>query len=95
MNYYFLKSLKKQVSISDYENIIFETVSNIVSKKNELKLEPYYYQRIQEYLSRLMIQLYDEHMGDETADKCLDIIDQMFENEFGSSRTLIEELMNK
>lgn len=93
--YYFLRSLKKQVSISDYENIIFETVSNIVSKKNELKLEPYYYQRIQEYLSRLMIQLYDEHMGDDTADKCLDIIDQMFENEFGSSRTLIEELMNK
>ena len=25
----------------------------------------------------------------------LDIIYQMFENEFGSSRTLIEELMNK
>ena len=60
-----------------------------------MKLEPYYYQRIQEYLSRLMIQLYDEHMGDDTADKCLDIIDQMFENEFGSSRILIEELMNK
>ena len=42
-----------------------------------------------------MIQLYDEHMGDDTADKCLDIIDQMFENEFGSSRILIEKLMNK
>ena len=93
--YYFLKFLEKQVSISDYENIIFETVSNIVSKNNELKLEPYYYRRIEEYLSRLMIQLYDEHKGDDIADRCLDIIDQMFENEFGSSRTLIEELMNK
>ncbi|MCG7330097.1 hypothetical protein [Streptococcus cristatus] len=93
--YYFLKSLEKQVSISDYENIIFETVSNIVSKNNELKLEPYYYRRIEEYLSRLMMQLYDKHMGDDIADRCLDIIDQMFENEFGSSRTLIEELMNK
>ena len=93
--YYFLKSLKKQVSISDYENIIFKTVSNIVSKKNELKLEPYYYRRIEEYLSRLMMQLYDKHMGDDIADRCLDIIDQMFENEFGSSRTLIEKLMNK
>lgn len=93
--YYFLKFLEKQVSISDYENIIFETVSNIVSKNNELKLESYYYRRIEEYLSRLMIQLYDEHKGDDIADRCLDIIDQMFENEFGSSRTLIEELMNK
>lgn len=93
--YYFLKSLEKQVSISDYENIIFETVSNIVSKNNELKLEPYYYRRIEEYLSRLMMQLYDKHMGDDIADRCLDIIDQMFENEFGSSRTLIEELMNQ
>lgn len=93
--YYFLKSLEKQVSISDYENIIFETVSNIVSKNNELKLEPYYYRRIEEYLSRLMIQLYDEHKGDDIADRCLDIIDKMFEYEFGSSRTLIEELMNK
>ena len=93
--YYFLESLEKQVSISDYATIIFETVSNIVSKNNELKLEPYYYRRIEEYLSRLMIQLYDEHKGDDVADKCLDIIDQMFENEFGSSRILIEELMNK
>ena len=93
--YYFLKSLEKQVSISDYENIIFETVSNIVNKNNELKLEPYYYRRIEEYLSRLMIQLYDEHKGDDIADRCLDIIDKMFESEFGSSRTLIEELMNK
>ena len=93
--YYFLKFLEKQVSISDYENIIFETVSNIVSKNNELKLEPYYYRRIEEYLSRLMIQLYDEHKGDDIADRCLDIIDKMFESEFGSSRTLIEELMNK
>lgn len=93
--YYFLKSLEKQVSISDYENIIFETVSNFVSKNNELKLEPYYYRRIEEYLSRLMMQLYDKHMGDDIADRCLDIIDQMFENEFGSSRTLIEELMNQ
>lgn len=42
-----------------------------------------------------MMQLYDKHMGDDIADRCLDIIDQMFENEFGSSRTLIEELMNK
>ena len=93
--YYFLKSLEKQVSISDYTTIIFETVSNIVSKNNKLKLETYYYRRIEEYLSRLMIQLYDEHKGDDVADKCLDIIDQMFENEFGSSRILIEELMNK
>lgn len=93
--YYFLESLEKQESISEYENIIFETVCNIVSKTNELKLEPYYYRRIEEYLSRLMMQLYDKHMGDDIADRCLDIIDQMFENEFGSSRTLIEELMNK
>ncbi|VED66746.1 MULTISPECIES: hypothetical protein [Streptococcus] len=93
--YYFLESLEKQVSISDYTTIIFETVSNIVSKNNKLKLETYYYRRIEEYLSRLMIQLYDEHKGDDVADKCLDIIDQMFENEFGSSRILIEELMNK
>ena len=93
--YHFLESLEKQESISDYENIIFEIVCNIVSKTNELKLEPYYYRRIEEYLSRLMIQLYDKHMGDDIADRCLDIIDQMFENEFGSSRTLIEELMNK
>ena len=93
--YYFLESLEKQESISEYENIIFETVCNIVSKTNELKLEPYYYRRIEEYLSRLMMQLYDKHMGDYIADRCLDIIDQMFENEFGSSRTLIEELMNK
>lgn len=93
--YYFLESLEKQESISEYENIIFETVCNIVSKTNKLKLEPYYYRRIEEYLSRLMMQLYDKHMGDDIADRCLDIIDQMFENEFGSSRTLIEELMNK
>lgn len=93
--YHFLESLEKQESISDYENIIFEIVCNIVSKTNELKLEPYYYRRIEEYLSRLMMQLYDKHMGDDIADRCLDIIDQMFENEFGSSRTLIEELMNK
>ena len=93
--YYFLESLEKQESISEYENIIFETVCNIVSKTNELKLEPFYYRRIEEYLSRLMMQLYDKHMGDDIADRCLDIIDQMFENEFGSSRTLIEELMNK
>ena len=93
--YYFLESLEKQESIAEYENIIFETVSNIVSKTNKLKLEPYYYRRIEEYLSRLMMQLYDKHMGDDIADRCLDIIDQMFENEFGSSRTLIEELMNK
>lgn len=93
--YYFLESLEKQESISEYENIIFETVCNIVSKTNKLKLEPYYYRRIEEYLSRLMMQLYDKHMGDDIADTCLDIIDQMFENEFGSSRTLIEELMNK
>lgn len=93
--YYFLEFLEKQVSILDYEEIIFDTVSNIVSKNNELKLEPYYYRRIEEYLSRLMMQLYDKHMGDDIADRCLDIIDQMFENEFGSSRTLIEELMNK
>lgn len=93
--YYFLESLEKQVSISDYTTIIFETVSIIVSKNNKLKLETYYYRRIEEYLSRLMIQLYDEHKGDDVADKCLDIIDQMFENEFGSSRILIEELMNK
>ena len=93
--YYFLESLEKQVSISNYTTIIFETVSNIVSKNNKLKLETYYYRRIEEYLSRLMIQLYDEHKGDDVADNCLDIIDQMFENEFGSSRILIEELMNK
>ena len=93
--YYFLESLEKQESISEYENIIFETVCNIVSKTNELKLEPFYYRRIEEYLSRLMMQLYDKHMGDDIADRCIDIIDQMFENEFGSSRTLIEELMNK
>ena len=93
--YYFLESLEKQESISEYENIIFETVCNIVSKTNELKLEQFYYRRIEEYLSRLMMQLYDKHMGDDIADRCLDIIDQMFENEFGSSRTLIEELMNK
>lgn len=92
--YYFLESLEKQESISEYENIIFETVCNIVSKTNKLKLQ-YYYRRIEEYLSRLMMQLYDKHMGDDIADRCLDIIDQMFENEFGSSRTLIEELMNK
>lgn len=93
--YYFLESLEKQESISEYENIIFETVCNIVSKTNKLKLESYYYRRIEEYLSRLMMQLYDKHMGDDIADRCLNIIDQMFENEFGSSRTLIEALMNK
>ena len=93
--YYFLEFLEKQVSISNYEEIIFDTVSNIVSKNNELKLEPYYYRRIEEYLSRLMMQLYDKHMGDDIADRCLDIIDQMFENEFGSSRMLISELMKK
>ena len=41
-----------------------------------------------------MILRFIGHFG-EVYNRCLDIIDQMFENEFGSSRTLIEELMNK
>lgn len=93
--YYFLEFLEKQVSISNYEEIIFKTVASIISKDTKLESDPYYDRLIEEHLSKLMLNLYDEHKGDDTAEQCLDIIDQMFECEFGSSRMLINELMKK
>ncbi|MCO4663379.1 hypothetical protein Si022_01113 [Streptococcus infantarius subsp. infantarius] len=42
-----------------------------------------------------MLSLYDEHKEDEISERCLDIIDKMFENEFGNARILIDELMQK
>ena len=93
--YYFLEFLEKQVSISNYEEIIFKTVASIISKDTKLESDPYYARLIEEHLSKLMLNLYDEHKGDDTAEQCLDIIDQMFECEFGSSRMLINELMKK
>ena len=93
--YYFLKFLEKQVSILEYEGIIFETVSNMTSKEVKLENESYYDRLTEELLVRLLLNLYDEHKGNAIAERCLDIIDQMFEKEFGNSRLLIEELMQK
>lgn len=93
--YYFLKFLEKQVSILEYEGIIFEAVSNMTSKEVKLENESYYDRLTEELLVRLLLNLYDEHKGNAIAERCLDIIDQMFEKEFGNSRLLIEELMQK
>ena len=95
MYYYFLKFLEKQVSILEYEGIIFEAVSNMTSKEVKLENESYYDRLTEELLVRLLLNLYDEHKGNAIAERCLDIIDQMFEKEFGNSRLLIEELMQK
>lgn len=93
--YYFLKFLEKQVSILEYEEIIFETAPKLLYKNFDLEIEPYYIRLVEESLTKLILALYDEHKGNEVAEKCLDIIDKMFENEFGSSRILINELMKK
>ena len=93
--YYFLKFLEKQASILEYEGIIFQTVSNMTSKEAKLENEFYYDRLTEELLVRLLLNLYDEHKGNAIAERCLDIIDQMFEKEFGNSRLLIEELMQK
>lgn len=95
MNYYFLKFLESQTEISHYEEIIFETVSGMLSVETKYQIEPFYRRRVEEMLSRLMLNLYDEHKEDEISEQCLDTIDMMFENEFGSTRTLINELMQK
>lgn len=93
--YYFLKFLEKQVIISDYKEIIFETIPSVLSKDNELENVRYYDRLMEELLVRLLLNLYDEHKGDHIAEQCLDIIDQMFEEGFANSRLLVEELMQK
>ncbi|MGT2753570.1 hypothetical protein [Streptococcus ovis] len=93
--YYFLKFLEKQVIISDYKEIIFETIPSVLSKDNELESVRYYDRLMEELLVRLLLNLYDEHKGDHIAEQCLDIIDQMFEEGFANSRLLVEELMQK
>ncbi|MTB97931.1 hypothetical protein [Streptococcus uberis] len=94
--YYFLKYLEEQVIIKDYEEIVLDTVSEFLASEIDSEIEPLYlYKSIEEKLSRLMLNLYDEHKEDGVSQQCLDIIDQMFEKEFGDSRVLINELMQK
>lgn len=94
--YHFCLFLEKQPEISCYEDIIFEMISKISSDVTFYQIEPYYHcRKIEEVLSRSMLSLYDEHKEDEISERCLDIIDKMFENEFGNARILIDELMQK
>ncbi|WP_165937139.1 hypothetical protein, partial [Streptococcus sp. KCJ4932] len=94
--YHFCLLLEKQPEISCYEDIIFEMISKILLNGTFYQIEPYYhYRKIEEVLSRLMLNVYDEHKEDEISEQCLDIIDKMFENEFGNARILIDELMQK
>ncbi len=94
--YHFCLFLEKQPEISCYEDIIFEMISKILSDVTFYQIEPYYHcRKIEEVLSRSMLSLYDEHKEDEISERCLDIIDKMFENEFGNARILIDELMQK
>ena len=86
------------ISVVDYADIIIKLCENILwMEKEELRNQ----WGIEDELSKLIISLYDETSNSEkstdkqTAEKCLELWDIMFERQLGSVREISRKLMER
>lgn len=86
------------VSIVDYTNIIIKLCENILWMETEELRNQW---GIEDEISKLIISLYDETANSEkrddkqTAEKCLELWDIMFEKQLGSVREISRKLMER
>lgn len=86
------------LSIIDFRDIIFEVMNSFIENKAQEQQEYYFYG---EELEKLIIGLYDETIGKEdkemkeTFNRCLDMIDKLFEIQIGSIRSLCRQMLDR
>ncbi|MBE6050722.1 MAG: hypothetical protein E7214_08725 [Clostridium sp.] len=89
---------KNSKSVIEYRDIII-SMSTAVINRDLSEIRGYW--RIEDNISKLIIGLYDETVSStdpklrETASKCLDIWDLMYEKQIGSIRQLSQEILER
>lgn len=91
---YFIEFVKNNsIALIDYAEPILDSCEDVLKMDSKSRRA---INGIERYVSKLVVSLYDEAatINDNIANKCLDLLDEIFEDQLSCSREISERLMN-